>query len=359
MRKKKDKVQDHPVAAVPVGTVRTVVHALWQGILFGVWRTLLWLVQLWRSTFLLRRQEQWWRRYQPSATPAACLWRPDGTLRHEDQTQTSSSSASSSSSRNSLSKEDLHRQTLCLKKRPNHVALVVAEAEALSLSSKERTEGALSALLRVVVWLLASGVPHVSLFDGNGELAERADLILRGLQEQSFLRLRAVPPARHGLRCAEKDAPYRLCFDVVSNCDKKKQQKEEERKEEGEEGEESKRFCTVNILSHHRGGRFDLVQGLRDYCRNVEQLRNSSSVPIPLQERLTRDSVYSSLCGIRGLEDPQLMLKFDKIEALPAFPPWHSALIEILELGQIGKVEWRDVLGALRWYSSSVQRYGS
>lgn len=106
----------------------------------------------------------------------------------------------------------------------------------------------------------------------------------------------------------------------------------------------------VNIMSLD-DGRQTLVQAAQHLCKQVLQ-----------RQTKVEDIDYSLIDKFYqakyGCPDPDLIVKFGKIDSLLGFSPWQSQFSEILSLPTHVDLDYKCYLGLLVRYANSQQRCG-
>jgi undecaprenyl pyrophosphate synthase len=206
-----------------------------------------------------------------------------------------------------ISSKNIQKSIDGLPKIPQHLVVVLVEEESLEKISQ------------VLSWCAISGIKFVSICDVQGNLKKKQ---LQALLETSPLLL------RHNIECTSSRSSQ-LWFQL-------------------ELAEQKQQFC-VNFISQ-MDGRSDIVDCVRRWA-NTNQTNDKP-------QAFSAIILQNQLKDFKDLPEPNLVLKFEHGGVMPGLSPWHISLTEFLTMGPLKKVSWPHFLGALKWYSRSVQRFG-
>lgn len=199
-----------------------------------------------------------------------------------------------------------------LAKLPLHVGLVVAEDE---------PEPSFTDVASLVVWCMAVGISYISVYDHQGIFKRNNSRLMDEIwkQQQELLGLDCSKYLPEFANSSDKD-------DHVSNFP-----------------------SAVKVLSPE-DGKADIVRAARDFCQQVAwQHRKPADLDVD-----TLDGLLSS----SGFPDPDLVLKFGRVDSTLGFLPWHIRLTEIVSLPSHLNISYEDFFSALCQYAACEQRLG-
>ena len=227
----------------------------------------------------------------------------------------------------------VQRDLGALEKRPEHLAVVLAEQDEVSWSD----------MARLVSWAMAGGVGCISLYDGEGRLKAGQGRLLEALKREAFEELAQTEVVWKGHRTQEEgseDESVRHRSNGGNGTSN---------------GTSSSSSCSSKVevcLLSEEDGKPDIVRAARSLARRVRQADLSASA-------VDETAVSSGLSACRGLPDPDLLLLFGPAHSGGGgYPPWQLRLTELHRLPSLAELEYADFLGVLRSFSRCETRFG-
>ncbi|XP_072301136.1 dehydrodolichyl diphosphate synthase complex subunit nus1 [Eucyclogobius newberryi] len=195
-----------------------------------------------------------------------------------------------------------------LEKLPLHIGLLVVDEEPCFTD-----------VANLVVWCMAMGISHVSVYDDNGILQKNNSLLMHEITQLQ----------RHLLGVEGSKVEF------LSN---------------GSEKHVVSCRPVVNVLSPE-DGKPSIVQAAQQLCRSVENKeRSAKDISVSMLDSLLRE--------FRNISDPDLVLKLGPVDSTLGFLPWHIRLTEFISLSTHRNISYEDLLGALYRYGGCQQRLG-
>jgi len=210
---------------------------------------------------------------------------------------------------------EVRKLATILERLPVHLGIVNVEDD-LSMSD----------IARVVVWSAALGVAYVSVFDHKGRCSKLRQAFQRALDQQRFLFEKSTS-GEHQLLVTLTD---RTSF-VHS-------------------GDQSPPVTTRVRLIGPDDGRKRVVDVARQLNTEVAK------------QRMSRDDVtvtrMDAMMQEDGFCDPDLVIRFGKVNSLLGFLPWQIRLSEIMFVPTLKNIDLHDFGEVLQAYCSTEQRCG-
>lgn len=209
-----------------------------------------------------------------------------------------------------------HDTNLCFKKNPNHVGVVILEDKIV-----------FSDIANIIIWCMTLGVSCVSIYDRSGICKQKRNLLQSTLEEQKQRLLKDRSGQYHANFRRRYDPPSEVNITSVHNC-----------------------HIEVSILS--------MEDGMPDLVKTAQHLSTAVMGGHCSLDDINPTYVNSLLQAKHGYLDPDLILKFGKVDSLLGFMPWQTRLSEILYLQTHHKIDYRSFHKALMFFSSKEQRFG-
>jgi dehydrodolichyl diphosphate syntase complex subunit NUS1 len=217
---------------------------------------------------------------------------------------------------------------------PVHISLVVVEDD-ISLTD----------IARLVAWSMVAGIAYVTIYDHKGRCKQNRSLLLNQVSEEErqmnggAMNNRLKNGVHHG--SSKCSAPFQsldtslLQVPDVSDTSL---------------GSNSCKNPHVFIVGPDNGR-----QGLVAVAKQL-------SVAIAMQRLLPCDItvpyVDSIIHGVCGFPDPDLVLKFGRVESVLGFLPWHLRLTEIISLPSHHGIRLQQFINAIVYFGNTEQRFG-
>lgn len=203
-----------------------------------------------------------------------------------------------------------------LRKLPVHVGLVLSEAAG--------SERGVRDVANAVLWCVALGVSYVSVFDARGMLKET-----NGRLMEEVLRLQREQLGSHWSKRKVEFVDDQSAEALLQG---------------------TPASVRVALLSP-RDGRAALARAAATFCSLVASRRRTATA-------LTPHQLGASLTALKGFPDPDLVLRFGRVESTMGYPPWHLHLAEIIPVGPLQGLCYEDLHSAMRGFAECEQRFG-
>jgi len=249
---------------------------------------------------------------------------------------------------------------------PFHVGLVIAE-DHISYDD----------ICKVVVWCLALGIYCISIFDYKGILKknhslgvfykkiEDTHLELTGAEQQISIYHRGVNNSRkngvanrtskcfqsslNGFKSGKKTAKngdHTLIEIKHKLMDQNDIWKDiVDKKHNGYKPQNA----IISIISIEDGLN-DIARTAGELCNEVSAWRDPSSI--------SPDIIQDTLHGIKGLPDPELVVRFGHISSTFGYLPWQIRLSEIIPLPTHNQITYEDFRNVLARFCKCEKRFG-
>jgi dehydrodolichyl diphosphate syntase complex subunit NUS1 len=219
-------------------------------------------------------------------------------------------------------KDDFHSLEMMsgqwLSKIPRHMALAILET---SISMQD--------VARLVMWSMACGCSHISLYDVRGHFKSRQLDLLNHLTKL----MSALPSTENAFQLhwndnsGEGQLPNGNGRDHVAS-----------------------KNVYISLLSQE-DGRPDIVRAARHLAR---QVANGDRTVDELDENVLGEALAAN----HGLPDPEVLVRFGLAHSNLGFPPWQIRQSEIHDIDTHHGVRRQDFFQVLLKYSKCEQRFG-
>ncbi|XP_078479642.1 dehydrodolichyl diphosphate synthase complex subunit NUS1 isoform X1 [Lampetra planeri] len=203
-----------------------------------------------------------------------------------------------------------------LRKLPVHVGLVLSEAAGAERGFRD--------VANAVLWCVALGVSYVSVFDARGMLKETNGRLMEEVLRQQREQLGSDWSKRKVEFVDDQSAEALLQGTPAT--------------------------VRVALLSP-RDGRAAVARAAAAFCSLVAARRRTAP-------GLTPGELGASLTAMKGFPEPDLVLRFGRVESTLGYPPWHLHLAEIIPVGPLQGLCYEDLHSAMRGFAECEQRFG-
>ncbi|KAJ5077990.1 hypothetical protein M0811_05247 [Anaeramoeba ignava] len=258
----------------------------------------------------------------------------------------------------------IEKDTLCLNKKPNHIAFVLEIPK-----NKKNLKKIINHLGIILVWCVGFGIKYITVYDSEGILKQIPQKIVDSFSTY-FLK-----NSNQNLKISGYGAfkiPEKIIQNLQKNSKKKSSQKKsldsslksvifdvlESPEMQDEKNNEMRNSSTnfekfdfvVSILSEENGKK-ELIKLTKIFGEKIKKKMMSS-------EDITVDLIEENLWSSLGKPDPDLVLKFGSVENLDGFLPWQIRLSEIMFLGNLETLKYIRFFRSLKRFAKTQQRLG-
>jgi len=216
----------------------------------------------------------------------------------------------------------LYKRLTGLHKLPVHISLVIVEDD-ISFSD----------IARLVAWSMVAGIAYVTIYDHRGRCKANCSLILDKISKEHN-KVRSQPSRT-------TDTTQNGCkFDLLTGS-----------------------LLTGDSNKHSASdGQRVFIVGPDDGRQGLVSVARQLSVAVATRQLELNDISVSYVDSVIQAQcffpDPDLVLKFGRVESLVGFLPWHLRLSEIICLPSHRNVHVQQFIDAIVYYGGTEQRFG-
>jgi undecaprenyl pyrophosphate synthase len=184
----------------------------------------------------------------------------------------------------------------------------------------------------MIVWCVAMDIKTISLYDLDGKLKEKNNLNIE-ISKKLPLPIQESQIVQWNTHSVLHTSKSHNGFKISDNTTSK---------------EMSKDIIKLNVLSKE--------DGQHEFNIMAKSLAKKIKSGQLLVDSIDENLIDSSLNGILGISDPDLLIRFGLASSNLGFLPWHIRLTEIHDIPTHFDIECWDIFRVLQRYSKCEQR---